>query len=188
MNTSSIYIPAIDILKLLNRRVLGEEYKLKVGTLVYVCDLLQAKNPHSLIHALARITYVSKGGSNYQLRLLTNRVITRHLYSLVPTHVNTNHFSTHTIGIFCLPTVEDVITPNMTRSKFDAYMDKFKIQNNDPLPNDTDQLLPVTADVEQTSRFDFSRATDICRDVPPRVVRYNQNIVPRIPSVPAIAY
>ena len=93
--------------------------------------------------------------------------------------------------------VEDVITPYMTRSKFDAYMDKFNIQNTDPLPNDTDQLLPVTADVEQTSRLDFSRAADIRHDVPPRVVprvvvpcvvRHNQNIVPRMPSVPAIEY
>merc|ERR1712115_626669 len=108
-----------------------------------------------------------------------------------------NHFFTHTRDIFCLPTVEDIITPYMTRSKFDAYMDKFNIQNNDPLPNDTDQLLPVTADVEQTSRFDFSRAADIRRDVPPRVVpcvvvprvvRHNQNIVPRMQSVPAIEY
>ena len=64
-----LHLVSNDILKLLNRRILGEEYKLKVGTLVYVCDLLQAKNPHSLIHALARITHVSKGGANYQLRL-----------------------------------------------------------------------------------------------------------------------
>ena len=99
-----LHLVSNNILKILNKKVLGEEYKLKVGTLVYVCDLLQAKNPHSLIHALARITYVSKGGSNYQLRLLNNRVITRHLYSLVPTTCNTNYFSTQTLDIFCLPT------------------------------------------------------------------------------------
>ena len=132
---------------------------------------------------------MSKGGSNYQLRLLNNRVITRHLYSLVPTHANANHFSTHTIDIFCLPTVEDIITPNMTKSKFDCYMDTFNVQKTDPLPNDTDQILPVTADVEQTSRFDFSRAADIRRDVPSRVVEHSHNIVPCVPpSVPAIEY
>merc|ERR1712243_387338 len=139
--------------------------------------------------ALARITHVSKGGSNYQLRLLNNRIITRHLYSLVPTHVNANHFSTHTIEIFCLPTVEDVITPNVTRSKFDCYIDKFNIQKSDPLPNDTDQILPVMADVEQTSRLDFSRAADIRRDVPPRVIEHSHNLIPSIlPSLPAIEY
>ena len=148
-------------MKLLNRRVLGEEYKLKVRTLVYVCDLLQAKNPHSLIQTLARITYVSKGGSNYQLILLNNRVITRHLFSLVPTTCNTNYFSTHTIDIFCLPTLEDIITPNMTKSKFDCYMDTFNVQKTDSLPNDTDQILPVMPDVEQTSRFDFSRTVSL---------------------------
>ena len=163
-----LHLVSNDILKLLNRRILGEQYKLKIGTLVYVCDLLQAKNPHSLIHSLARITHVSKGGTNYQLRLLNNSIITRHLYSLIPTHVNANHFLTHTIDIFCLPTVEDVITPNMTRSKFDAYMDNFNIQNNKSLPTYTDQHLPVMADVEQTSRLDFSRAADIRHDVSPR--------------------
>ena len=68
-------------------------------------------------------------------------------------------------------------------------MDNFNIQNNEPLPNDTDQHLPVTADVEQTSRLDFSRAADIHRDVPSRVVEHSLNIVPSVPpSVPAIEY
>merc|ERR1711989_112510 len=57
--------------------------------------------------------------------------------------------------------------------------------------------LPVTADVEQTSRLDFSRAADIRHDISPRavprvviprVVRHNQNIVPRRQSVPAIKH
>ena len=91
-----LHLVSNDILKILNRKVLGEEYKLKVGTLVYVIDFLQAKNPHSLLHALARITHVTKEGSNYQLRLLNNNTITRHLYSLVPTQCNTNYFSTST--------------------------------------------------------------------------------------------
>ena len=178
-----------DILKILNRKVLGEEYKLNVGTLVYVCDLLQAKNPHSLIHALARITHVAKGGSNYQLRLLNNRVITQHLYSLVPTTCNTNYFSTQTIDIFCLPTVEDTITPSMTKSKFDCYMDTFNVQKSDPLPNETDQILPVTSDVEQNSRFDLSRTRDLRDDVSSRVSEHNQPVVPSVPpSVPAIEY
>ena len=132
---------------------------------------------------------MSKGGSNYQLRLLNNRVITRHLYSLVPTYVNTNHFSTNTIEIFCLPTVEDVITPNMTKSKLDCYIDRFNIQKTDPLPNDTDQILPVTADVEPTSRLDFSRTADLRHDVPSCVIEHNQHVVPSVPpSVPAIEY
>merc|ERR1712243_276932 len=111
--------------------------------------------------------------------------ITRHLYSLVPTNVNANHFSTHTIDILCLPTVEDIITPNMTKSKFDCYIDRFNIQKTDPLWNDTDQILPVTADVEQTSHFDFSRTEDLRHDVPSRY----QPVVPSVPpSVPAIEY
>ena len=122
-----------DILKILNRKVLGEEYKLKVGTLVYVIDFLQAKNPHSLLHALARFTHVAKGGSNYQLRLLNNSTITRHLYSLVPTQCNTNYFaSTQTLDIFCLPSVEETIIPSMTKSKFDCYLDTFDVKNLNP--------------------------------------------------------
>merc|ERR1711895_123809 len=139
-------------------------------------------------HSLATWAHVSKGGTNYQLRLLSNSIITRHLYSLIPTQVNANYFLTNTIDILCLPTVEDVITPNITRSKFDTYMDNFNVQSNKSLPTDTDKHLPVTADIEQTSRLDFSRAADIRRDVPPRAVprvviphvtRHNQNIVPR---------
>ena len=192
-----LHLVSNDILKLLNRKILGEQFKLKKGALVYVCDLLQAKNPHSLIHSLARITHVSKGGTNYQLRLSNNSIITRHLYSLIPTQVNANYFLTNTIDILCLPTAEDVITPSMTRSKFDAYMDSFNVQKNKSLHTDTDKHLPVTADVEQTSRLDFSRAADIRRDVSPRavprvviphVIRHNQNIIPRMPSVPAIEY
>merc|ERR1712115_720047 len=54
-----------------------------------------------------------------------------------------------------------------------------------------------TADVEQTSRLDFSRAADIRRHVPPRTVprvviprvtRHNQNIVPRRQPVQAIEH
>ena len=140
---------------------------------------------------------MSKGGTNYQLRLLNNSIITRHLYSLIPTQVNANYFLTNTIDILCLPTAEDVITPSMTRSKFDAYMDSFNVQKNKSLHTDTDKHLPVTADVEQTSHLDFSRAADIRRDVPPRAVprvviprvtRHNQNIVPRRQSVQAIEH
>merc|ERR1712115_645853 len=83
----------------------------------------------------------------------------------------------------------DVITPNMTKSKFDCYIGRFNIQKTDPLPNDTDQILPVTADLEQTSRLDFSRAADIRHDVPSRVVEHSQHVVPSVPpSVPAIEY
>ena len=57
-----LHLVSNDILKILNRKVLGEEYKLKVGTLVYVIDFLQAKNPHSLLHAFARITHIAEGG------------------------------------------------------------------------------------------------------------------------------
>merc|ERR1711955_19922 len=58
-----------DILKVLNRKILGNEYKLQVGTLVYISDYLQAKNPHSILSARAKITHVADGGRNYQLRL-----------------------------------------------------------------------------------------------------------------------
>ena len=81
-----------DILKILKRQIIGGEYKLKVGTLVYVIDYLQSKNPHSILSSLARITHVSEGKRNYQLRLLNNKSIIRHLFSLVPTNCNTNHF------------------------------------------------------------------------------------------------
>ena len=57
-----LHLVSNDILKILNRKVLGEEYKLKVGDLVYVVEFLQAKNPHSLLHALARITLIMEGG------------------------------------------------------------------------------------------------------------------------------
>ena len=62
-------------------------------------------------------------------------------------------------------------------------------KKSDPLPNDTDQILPVTADVEQTSRFDFSRTADLRDDVPSHVIEHNQHVVPSVPpSVPAIEY
>ncbi len=76
-------------------------------------------------------------------------------------------------------------------------MDNFNIQNNESLPTDTDQHLPVTTDIEQTSRLDSSRAADIRRDVSPRAVprvviprvtRHNQNIVRRRQSVQAIEH
>merc|ERR1712177_25590 len=80
-------------------------------------------------------------------------------------------------------------TPNMTKSKFDCYIDRFNIQKTDSLPNDTDKILPVTADVEQTSRLDFSRTADIRCDLPSRVVEHSQHVVPSVPpSVPAIEY
>ena len=60
-----LHLVSNDILKILNRKVLGEEYKLKVGTLVYVLDYLQAKNPHSILCAIAKITHVSEGARNY---------------------------------------------------------------------------------------------------------------------------
>merc|ERR1711873_394083 len=40
-----------------------------------------------------------------------------------------------------------------------------------------------------TSRLDFSRTADLRRDVPSRVVKHNQYVVPSVPpSVPAIEY
>ena len=158
-----------EILTILNRKVLGEEYKLKVGDLVYVVEFLQAKNPHSLLNSLARVTMVLEGRRNYQLRLLNNKIITRHLFSLVSTHANANHFSSQTLDLFCLPTVEEIITPPMSKSKFDAYLDDFKITGNDsPSPN-TKQHLPVMSDVEQNSRFVLSRRRGVRDNVSSRV-------------------
>ena len=77
----------------------------------------------------------------------------------------------------------------MTKSKFDCYMDTFNVQKSDPLPNETDQLLPVTSDVEQNSHFDLSRTRDLHDDVSPRVSEHDQIVVPSVPpSVPAIEY
>ena len=127
-----LHLVSNEILTILNRKVLGEEYKLKVGDLVYVVEFLQAKNPHSLLHALARITLVLEGGRNYQLRLLNNKIITRHLFSLVPTDANANYFSSQTLDLFCLPSMEETIVPNMTKSKFDVYLDEFSVTGNEP--------------------------------------------------------
>ena len=77
----------------------------------------------------------------------------------------------------------------MTKSKFDCYIDTFNVQESDPLPNETDQILPVTPDVEQNSRFDLSRTRDLRDDVSSSVSEHNQPVVPSVPpSVPAIEY
>ena len=164
-----LHLVSNEILTILNRKVLGQEYKLKVGDLVYVVEFLKAKNPHSLLHSLARITMVLEGGRNYQLRLLNNKIITRHLFSLVPTNANANHFSSQTLDLFCLPTVEETIVPTMTKSKFDAYLDDLKITGNEnPSPN-IKQHLPVMSDVEQNSRFVLSRRRGVRDNVLSRV-------------------
>ena len=50
---------------------------LKLGQLVYVIDLLQEKNPHSILGALGRVTHIAEGGRTYQLKLLNNQSNTR---------------------------------------------------------------------------------------------------------------
>ena len=138
---------------------MGNEYKLQVGTLVYICDYLQAKNPHSILSSIAKITHVADGGRNYQLRLLNNRTVTRHLYSLIPTACNANYFNTSkNIDIFCLPTAEEVLVPSMTRSKFDNFLDTFDLTGTKPYSDNV--ILPV-ADDEQNFRFDSSRSRDV---------------------------
>ena len=112
---------------------------------------------------------VLEGGRNYQLRLLNNKIITRHLFSLVPTDANANYFSSQTLDLFCLPTVEETIIPTMSKSKFDAYLDDFKITGNEsPSPN-IKQHLPVMSDVEQNSRFVLSRRRGVRDNVSSRV-------------------
>ena len=69
------------ILKILNKHVVKEEFMLKPGQLVYIVDLLQAKNPYSILGSLGRITYVAGGGRTYQMKLLNNQSITRHIFS-----------------------------------------------------------------------------------------------------------
>ena len=83
--------------------------------------------------------------------------------------------------------MEETIVPNMTKSKFDCYLDTFDVKKSNPLPNETDQILPVTSDVEQNSRFDLSRTRDLRDDVSPR--ECDQLVAPSVPpSVPAIEY
>ena len=57
-----LHLVSNDILKVLNRKVLGNEYKLQVGTLVYNADYLQGKNPHSILSSSAKVTHVADGG------------------------------------------------------------------------------------------------------------------------------
>ena len=166
-----------DILKILNRQVIGDEYKLKVGTLVYVIDYLQSKNPHSILSSLARVTHISEGGRNYQLRLLNNKSITRHLFSLVPTNCNTYKTqSNQTIDIFCLPTVGDTIIPNLTKSKFDSYINSFNLSKSDPPQNDIDQVMPVSDIKQNTACFVSSRTRGPVDDDIVRLSCLNENV------------
>ena len=49
-----------DILKILNKHVVKEEFMLKLGQLVYVIDFLQEKNPYSILGALGRVTHIAE--------------------------------------------------------------------------------------------------------------------------------
>ena len=95
-----------DILKILNKHVVKEEFMLKLGQLVYVIDFLQEKNPHSILGALGRVTHIAEGGRIYQLKLLNN-----HIFSLVPMQCNAYDCQNQSLDLFCLPKVKDVITP-----------------------------------------------------------------------------
>ena len=97
-----------DILKILNKHVVKDEFKLKIGQLVYTIDFLQAKNPHSVLNSLARVTHIAEGGHNYHLKLLNIKNITRHIFSLVPTNCNTYDCTSQSLDIFCLPIVEEL--------------------------------------------------------------------------------
>ena len=90
---------------------------------------------------------------------MNNRTVTRHLYSLIPTACNANYFDTSTknIDIFCLPSAEEILVPQMTKSKFDKFLDSFDLTGIKPSSDNVN--LPV-AD-EQYSRFDFSRSRDV---------------------------
>ena len=79
----------------------------------------------------------------------------------------------------------------MTKSKFDCYLDTFDVKKSNPLPNETDQVLPVPSDVEQNSRFVLSRSRGLRDDVSSRVCEHNEPVVPSVPvptPVPAQDY
>ena len=79
----------------------------------------------------------------------------------------------------------------MTKSKFDCYSDTFDVKKSNPLPNETDQVLPVPSDVEQNSRFVLSRSRGLRDDVSSRVCEHNEPVVPSVPvptPVPAQDY
>ena len=115
---------------------------LKLGELVYVIDFLQRKNPHTILGSIGRVTHIAEGGRTYQIQLLNNQKVTRHMSSLVSTRCNIYDCQTQSLDPLCLPQTQDVIPPSMLRSKFDAYLNTLDLsQNGQNIP---DVLSPVS--------------------------------------------
>ena len=144
-----------DISKLLNKQVIKDEFKLRLGQLCYVPSLLQQKNPHSVFNALRKVTHISEGGRTYQLQLLNKQKITRHIFHLVPTSTNANDCKNQPLDLFCLPKVEEVIVPQMVTSKFDLYLNSFDLTN----PNQGNDPVSILPD-KTAAGFDFRNEMD----------------------------
>ena len=68
---------------------------------------------------------------------------------------NANDCKNQSLDLFCLPKVEDGITPQIVTSKFDLYLNSFDLSK--PIQNDIpDVMSPVTVLPDKTAaRFDF---------------------------------
>ena len=81
--------------------------------------------------------------------------------------------------------MEDTIIPNLSKLKFDSYIDSFGLANSDPPQNDVDQVIPVMPDIEQNSRFVLFRTRGPLNDVVRSSLNENVEPVPLPQPVPS---
>ena len=124
---------------LLNRKPINQNISL--GELVYIPDLIKAKNPHSILGALAKVK-ATVDNRNFECVLLNGNSVTRHVSALVSTRANISNTMVQNVDPFQLPQVSDIILPNEVISDFDANLPKFTDDIHD---GEDDDLKDVNA-------------------------------------------
>ena len=144
---------AAETVKILNQHRLREKFA--INEIVFVPDLLIAKNPHSLMDSLARVKDTIDF-TTYSLTLLNKKVITRHVTQIVSTGANFNTCQFQSIDPFQINYVEEMWTPSDFKVKLRDHTLQFE---ND---NDTHQTIssPIQSDNEQSLLYDLSAVPD----------------------------
>ena len=80
--------------------------------------------------ALAKVIRTQDGRS-YELKLLNNQIVTRHVSKLVSIKANYNSAKCQNIDPFQLPGVKDIILPSEITSRFEVNLPRFEVDIDD---------------------------------------------------------
>ena len=142
---------------LLNKKIINRN--VSIGQIVYIPDLIIAKNPHSLMDALAKVVR-AKDGRSYELKLLNDQIVTRHVSKLVPTSANFNNTRCQSVDPFQIPEITDLIVPSQVDAKFKMDLPRFESDiNEDEVEDDVNNVSDIKVE-QQTVPCSYSRLAE----------------------------